>query len=58
MGNKFSKAVDQFFRFGVKAALARATLLFINLIAGVAPFLLSFGFGGYWVIKGEMTLVL
>lgn len=25
------------------------------MFAGAAPFLLSFGFGGYWVLKGQLT---
>lgn len=55
LGEKFSKAVDEFVLNGFKVTLARAVLLFINIVTGVTPFLLSFGFGGYWVIQGELT---
>lgn len=52
---KYDKSIYRVRFFGYKVALARSILIFINIISGIAPFLISFGFGGYFVIRGEMT---
>lgn len=55
LSEKYEKSIFRVKLFGYKVAAARSVLGFINSITGIAPFLISFGFGGYFVIRGEMT---
>ncbi|WP_127017026.1 ABC transporter ATP-binding protein [Anoxybacter fermentans] len=52
---KYNQAVDLSIRSGIKVVKWRAILLAISLFTNFSPFLICFGFGGYWVIKGQMT---
>ncbi len=55
LAGKYQESLARARAFAYKATLARSILAFINIITNMAPFLICFGFGGYFVIRGEMT---
>lgn len=55
LSEKYDQYVDESIAAGVKVLTRRVILQGISLFTNISPFLICFGFGGYWVIKGQMT---
>ena len=52
---KFGQVIDDIIRLEKSLATRTAMMEAFSMILGFAPFFICFGFGGYWVIKGDMT---
>lgn len=52
---KFDEAVDESVKIGKRVAIRMALMEAFALLLGIAPFFICFGFGGYWVVKGDFT---
>lgn len=55
LSKKYDQYVDESIAAGIKVLTRRVILQGLSLFTNMSPFLICFGFGGYWVIKGQMT---
>lgn len=55
LSERYDRTVDQTVRSSLKVSKRRAILMAISLFVSISPFFICFGFGGYWVIQGQMT---
>lgn len=55
LSRRYDRTVDRVVRSAVKVSKRRTILMAISLFVSISPFFICFGFGGYWVIQGQMT---
>ena len=55
LGKKFNNYIAESVQAGFKVMYRKVMLQGITLFSNVSPFFICFGFGGYMVIRGQMT---
>lgn len=55
LSKRYVENMQQIRFWNFKLIFARSILQFLNSLAMLTPFVICFGLGGYWAIKGEMT---
>ena len=55
LNQKYDESVDESVKWGKKLAKRQAGLTSFSQVISMIPFLITFGFGGYWTIQGQMT---
>lgn len=52
---RFERTISETVRSSMRVSWRKAILMAISLFVSISPFFICFGFGGYWVIQGQMT---
>lgn len=55
MGKRYEEIIQRVRFWNFKLVFFRSILQFLNGLSWLTPFIICFGLGGYWAIKGEMT---
>lgn len=55
LSRRFEENMQRVRFLNFKLVFARSVLQFLNNLSWLTPFVICFGLGGYWAIKGEMT---
>ncbi len=55
LGQKHDQAVNYSVKTALKVIFIRCMLTSLSSFVSALPFFICFGFGGYWVVQGEMT---